>query len=115
MKNTLSQNLKTNIEKIMEVNFGTDLKNGSIRQVYEALLVSTNRILAEKRAAFNKKVKEEGAKQVYYMSMEFLVGTSLKNNLWNLGVEKDIKEWLKDSGFDIEEFYEMAKEKMKTH
>ena len=107
MKNTLSQNLKTNIEKIMEVNFGTDLKNGSIRQVYEALLVSTNRILAEKRAAFNKKVKEEGAKQVYYMSMEFLVGTSLKNNLWNLGVEEDITAWLKDSGFDIEEFYEM--------
>lgn len=107
MKNTLSQNLKTNIEKIMEVNFGTDLSGGSKRQVYEALLVSTNRVLAEKRAAFTKKVKEEGAKQVYYMSMEFLVGTSLKNNLWNLGVEEDMKNWLKDSGFDIEEFYEM--------
>lgn len=107
MKNTLSQNLKTNIEKIMEVNFGTDLQNGSKRQVYEALLVSTNRVLAEKRAAFNKKVKEEGAKQVYYMSMEFLVGTSLKNNLWNLGVEEDIKAWLENAGFDIEEFYEM--------
>ena len=107
MKNTLSQNLKNNIEKILEVNFGTDLENGSKRQIYEALLVSTNRVLAEKRAAFNKKVKEDGAKQVYYMSMEFLVGTSLKNNLWNLGVEEDMKKWLKDAGFDIEEFYEM--------
>ncbi len=107
MKNTLSQNLKTNIEKIMEVNFGTDLSAASKRQVYEALLVSTNRVLAEKRAAFNKKVKEEGAKQVYYMSMEFLVGTSLKNNLWNLGVEEDIKAWLKENDLDIEEFYEM--------
>ena len=107
MKNTLSQNLKTNIEKIMEVNFGTDLSAASKRQVYEALLVSTNRVLAEKRAAFHKKVKEEGAKQVYYMSMEFLVGTSLKNNLWNLGVEEDIKAWLKENDLDIEEFYEM--------
>ena len=105
--NKLSQELKKNIEKIMEVNFGSNIKNANPRQVYEALMISTNRALAEKRAAYTKKVREKEAKQVYYMSMEFLVGTSLKNNLWNLGVEDDIKQYLLDAGFDIEDFYEM--------
>ena len=107
MKNNLSQQLKSKIEKIMEVNFGNDLKNGNKRQVYQAVLTATNEILAEKRYEYSKKVKEQEAKQVYYMSMEFLVGTSLKNNLWNLEVEDDIKAFLSENGFDIEEFYEM--------
>ena len=105
--NQLSQNLKQNIEKIMEINFGSDIKNANLRQVYEALMISTNKALAEKRAAFVKKVREQEAKQVYYMSMEFLVGTSLKNNLWNLGIEDDIKEYLQKAGFNIEDLYEM--------
>lgn len=107
MKNNLSQQLKNKIEKIMEVNFGNDLKNGNKRQVYEAVMTATNEVLAEKRYEYSKKVKEQDAKQVYYMSMEFLVGTSLKNNLWNLEVEDDIKAFLAENGFDIEEFYEM--------
>ncbi len=104
--NKLSQQIKENIEKIMEVSFGSDIKNANIRQLYEALLVSTNKALAEKRALYTKKIREQELKQVYYMSMEFLVGTSLKNNLWNLGVEDDIKEYLHKAGFDIEDFYE---------
>ena len=105
--NKLSQNIITNLDKIMEVNFGSDLTSANPRQVYEALMTATNLALKEKRSAFTKKVKEQEAKQVYYMSMEFLVGTSLKNNLWNLGVEEDVAKYLKDAGYDIEDFYEM--------
>jgi len=104
--NDLCEKLKSNLNKIMNVNFGSDLKNGNHRQVYEALLSATNMVLAEKRADYTKKVKEQNKKQVYYMSMEFLVGNSLRNNLWNLGVEDEIKLYLKDYGFDIESFYE---------
>lgn len=105
--NNLSQNLKKNIEKILEVSFGTDLNNANNRQVYQALLMSVNNALAEKRATFTKKAREQEKKQVYYMSMEFLVGTSLKNNLWNLGVEDDIRDYLKNAGINIEDFYEV--------
>ncbi len=105
--NKQSKLLQEKIESIMERSFGTTLENGSPRQVYEALLVATNDVLAKKRYDFQKKVKEQEKKQVYYMSMEFLVGTSLKNNLWNLGVEEDIKAFLDKNGFDIETFYEM--------
>ena len=105
--NNLSEKIINNINKIMEVNFGSELSSANSRQVYQALMSATNAVLAEKRSAYTKKVREQEAKQVYYMSMEFLVGTSLKNNLWNLGVEADLTEYLKDNGFDIEEFYEM--------
>ena len=105
--NKLSQNLKENMEKIMEVNFGTDIDSANPRQIYESLMTATNQALAEKRAKYAKKVKEQNKKQVYYMSMEFLVGTSLKNNLWNLGVEDDMKKYLSSHNIDIEDFYEM--------
>ncbi len=107
MKNELSLKIKNRIENIMEVSFGNTIKCGSKPQIYEALLVSVNEALAEKRSKYRKKVKKQEAKQVYYMSMEFLVGTSLKNNLWNLGIEDDIKEYFAENGLDIEDFYEL--------
>jgi len=103
--NDLSKKISENLEKILEVSFGADITAANKRQVYQALLMSVNAALAEKRASFSKKVKKQEKKQVYYMSMEFLVGTSLKNNLWNLGIEDEIKKYLKDKGFDIEDFY----------
>jgi len=102
----LSKKISENLEKILEVSFGADITAANKRQVYQALLMSVNAALAEKRSNFSKKLKQQEAKQVYYMSMEFLVGTSLKNNLWNLGIEDEIKSFLKDKGFDIEDFYE---------
>ncbi len=102
----ISQKIKENLEKILEVSFGTDIKGANERQIYQALLMSVNAVLAEKRSAYSKKVKGEEAKQVYYMSMEFLVGTSLKNNLWNLGVEDEMREYFKEKGLNIESFYE---------
>ena len=41
------------------------------------------------------------------MSMEFLVGRSLKNNLYNLSMEDEMKEAVKELGFDLEKIYEM--------
>ena len=71
MENHVSQKLKTSIEKIMEVNFGNNIKNGNKRQVYEAVLTATNEILAEKRYEYSKKVKEQEAKQVYICRWNF--------------------------------------------
>ena len=107
MAKITANDFKNKVQKYMEVNFGTDLKNGSKRQVYQAVLGATNEILAEKRYKFNKKLDETEAKQVYYMSMEFLVGTSLRNNLWNLGIEGDVRKMLADNGYDADELYEM--------
>jgi len=105
--NIAAKDFKERIEKYIKINFGCDLSGAGKRQVYQAVLGVTNEILAEKRYNFTKKAREQEAKQVYYMSMEFLVGTSLRNNLWNLGIEEEIRKMLKKENFDIEELYEM--------
>ena len=56
-------------------------------QVYKAVVMCLRDILLEKRSAFNKKYREQNGKRVYYLCMEFLLGQSLKNNAYNLGLQ----------------------------
>ena len=95
------------LETTCQKQFGCELKEATKQQVYKALCIIVKDILVEKNVEFKNKTKKKGDKQVYYMSMEFLVGTSLHNNLYNLKIEDKFKSVLKDTGIDIEEIYEM--------
>ena len=68
---------------------GCELKEATNQQIYKALCTVVRDILIKERRKFSKDFKNKDGKQVYYMSMEFLVGTSLRNNLYNLGLEED--------------------------
>ena len=87
--------------------FGCTLADATEKQVYRALCVVIREILAEKNRIFRKKCAQEEKKEVYYMSMEFLVGTNLRNNLCNLGLESIYRSALEAAGFDIDKLYEM--------
>lgn len=77
-------------------------------QIYKATVMCVRDILLEKRSAFNKKVYAEKGKKVYYLCMEFLLGQSLKNNAYNLGV-KDSFEKALESEFNcsLEDLYDI--------
>ena len=90
-------------EKLL-VRYGCSVDSASPQQVYRAMCYVVNEMLASKSAEFYR--KNEG-KQVYYMSMEFLVGTSLRNNLYNLGLEDLFTKALDKCGVDIQDLYEM--------
>ena len=92
------------LEDTLLVRYGCAMENASPQQVYRALCYVVNGMLASKSAEFYKKNK---GKQVYYMSMEFLVGTSLRNNLYNLGLEDIFTKALAKCGVDIHKLYEM--------
>ena len=64
-------------------------------QIYKAVAMCVRDILLEKRSLFNKKYREQGGKRVYYLCMEFLLGQSLKNNTYNLGIQKAFDSALK--------------------
>ncbi|MBE6714839.1 MAG: glycogen/starch/alpha-glucan phosphorylase, partial [Ruminococcaceae bacterium] len=60
----------------------------------------------EKRQTFKNRVNQRGAKRVYYMCMEFLVGRSLKNNIHNLSLTGEYEEALSGMGTSLDELYE---------
>ena len=101
------QELEHRIEKYLKRQFGITIKSASKRQVYEALMSTVREKLSEKKFAYEQELKKTKQKRAYYMSMEFLVGRTLRNNLFNLGVEKEIKEYLSDINFYLEEIYDI--------
>ena len=99
------------IEKLEETllrRYGCHSDTASPQQIYRSLCYLVNEMLMEKNTQFNRKTQKEQNKQVYYMSMEFLVGTSLRNNLYNLGLEELFTQALDKCGIDIHDLYEMV-------
>ena len=81
-KYTISQ-LASMIERKLSHNFGVTPEQASDEIFYKATTLVLLDIMSERRAAFKKATDEQEAKTVYYLSMEFLMGRSLKNNLYN--------------------------------
>ena len=76
-------------------------------QLYKAVVMSVRDILLQKRQQFQKRVKEKKAKKVYYLCMEFLLGRSLKNSLFNLSATDTFAKVVSSYGVDIEDLYEL--------
>ena len=87
--------------------FGCTLEDATEKEAYRALCTVVRELLVEKNRIFQERCAREEKKEVYYMSMEFLVGTSLRNNLFNLGIEQEYRAMLKDAGIDIDRLYAM--------
>lgn len=98
--------IKENIETKLSRYFGCTAAEASADQMYKAVSMTVRDILTEKRGNFKKEVNKVGAKRVYYMCMEFLLGRSLKTNVCNLGLSKEYGEALKKLGFDLNDLYE---------
>ena len=81
--------------------FGCTLEEATEKQAYKAVCTAVREMLEERRRAFQKQVREKERKQVYYMSMEFLVGTSLRNNLYNMGILEQTQKIMEKYGFKL--------------
>ena len=89
-------------KKYLEIH-GEELSDGSNYKKYEALGCLVRDYVAESWMKTNKKYNETGEKQVYYFSMEFLLGRLLGDALLNLGIRDVCKEALSELGIDLEE------------
>ncbi|MCH5197487.1 MAG: glycogen/starch/alpha-glucan phosphorylase [Oscillospiraceae bacterium] len=87
--------------------FGVTGVNATYEQFYRALALILKDMMSKKRADFDAKADtEEGCKRVYYLSMEFLMGRSLKNTLYNLNLTKVYENVLAEYGVSLEKVYE---------
>ena len=87
--------------------FGVSAEECTKEQLYKAVVMMVRDILLEKRKNNGSKVKEQKAKRVYYLCMEFLLGRSLKNNVYNLGIEDAVRGALKKFNVELEDIYEL--------
>lgn len=87
--------------------FGVSPAEASKEQIYKAVVMSVRDILLEKRQQFHKKIKAKRAKRVYYLCMEFLLGRSLKNNLYNLSATSAYEKAVSSYGLSLEDLYEL--------
>ena len=86
--------------------FGVSTENASYEQYYRAIAMILRDMMTMGRGETVKKSDETGKKNVYYLSMEFLMGRSLKNNLYNLNLTDTFKSALKDFGIKLDDLYE---------
>lgn len=99
--------LKQKLIKTLKGEYGYTPEEATERQMYGAVLTSVQEMLLSKRGEYLDNLRKKDSKRIYYMSMEFLVGRSLKNNLYNLNLESAMKKAVAELGFDLEKIYEM--------
>ncbi|MGN0594862.1 MAG: glycogen/starch/alpha-glucan phosphorylase [Hominimerdicola sp.] len=105
-KKFTKEELKERFIDVLHNDFQTTPEDANDKQVYEALAKIVVDILKAKRRLFTVKTQSEGRKRVYYLSMEFLMGRSLKTSIYNLEIADQTIGMLKDLGISINSIYE---------
>ncbi len=93
-------------EKLLN-QFSVQPEEATYEQMYNALALVLRDRMRARRVEFIHHTHEQNVKQVYYMSMEFLLGRSLKNTLYNLDLEQDAAALMKEFGINMDMLYEL--------
>lgn len=96
--------IQAGIEEKLAHQFGEKAETASDVQYYKAVALMVKEMLMEGRSEFLNRAQK--SKKIYYLCMEFLMGRSLKNNLFNLGIEEDFRKALKSMGVNLDSIYE---------
>lgn len=107
MKNTATTDIQQSIESKLLRYQGISAKDATPKQMYEAVCLVVRDLLSQKRLNYKRDIRGKGYKQVYYMSMEFLMGRSLKNHLFNLGLTDQVSKAVENMGFKLDDLAEL--------
>ena len=96
-KETFIKDVKNTVKTL----FRKNLSEASQQEIYQAVSFVVKEVIIDQWLATQKTMEENDPKTLYYMSMEFLVGRALGNNLINLTAYNEVKEALEELGLDI--------------
>ncbi|MBR3421352.1 MAG: glycogen/starch/alpha-glucan phosphorylase [Ruminococcus sp.] len=104
--NPLVEQIKQEFPKKLQALYSVTPEEASDKQVYQVLSSIIVEILGAKRQSFINHTHSVGGKQVYYLSMEFLMGRSLKTSLYNLEIADEVRAMLKEHTINLDKVYE---------
>ncbi len=104
-KMTVAQAKKAVSDKLSHF-FGVDPKTATNEQYYKAVSMIVRDKLSEMNSEFRSEAKGQDSKEIYYLCMEFLMGRSLKNNLYNLDLVDTFDEALKAFDVKLDRLYD---------
>lgn len=87
-------------------NFGVTPTDATDEHYYKAVALVLRDIMRQQHKTFTAAAEKQNSKTVYYLCMEFLMGRSLKNDLYNLGLEETMEQALKSLDIKLENIYE---------
>jgi starch phosphorylase len=95
------ETFKEDIIKNVRYRFRKTLEEASEQEIYQAVAYAIKDDIIDNWMETHKEYEEQDAKTVYYLSMEFLTGRALGNNLINLCCYEDVKEVLQELGLNL--------------
>ena len=96
-KEAFKKSVKENVKFL----YRKKLEEATQEQIFQAVSYTVKDVIIDNWLETQNAYKEQDPKTVYYMSMEFLMGRALGNNLINLTAYKEVKEALDELGLDI--------------
>lgn len=103
---TQKEELKQQFIDRLQLECSVSPDEASDKQIYQTLSAMMVQRLKHMRQHFMNKTHSVGGKSVYYLSMEFLMGRSLKTTLYNLELVEDVTSILNDFHINIDQIYE---------
>ncbi len=102
--------LKTLLEGKLSRHFGKEIEEATNEQIYAACSFIIRDIMMENWAKTQDLIEKKELKQVYYLSMEFLIGKSLHNNINNLGLGSVFEKTLKKLKISLEDVLKVERD-----
>ncbi len=96
-KATFKKDVRENVRRL----FRKELEEASAQEQFQAVSYAVKEAIIDDWIATQKRFTEEDPKIVYYMSMEFLMGRALGNNLINMAAYTEVKEALEGVGINL--------------
>ena len=98
-KEAFIEDVKENVKNL----YRKTLDEASQQEIFQAVSYTVKDVIIDDWLATQKAFDKQDPKMVYYMSMEFLMGRALGNNMINLKMYKEVKEALEEIGLNLDE------------
>jgi len=96
-KDVFKRDVRNNVKTL----FRKEVEEATPQQLFQAVSYAVKEAIIDDWLATQKQYEKDDPKTVYYMSMEFLLGRVLGNNLINMTAYKEVKEALEEMGIDL--------------